>query len=36
VPAALEEEARSGAPDLNIVPVKTIDDVLGWLAQHGK
>ncbi|WP_169082091.1 PDZ domain-containing protein [Paenibacillus sp. PL91] len=35
VPEALEEEARSGAPDLNIVPVKTIDDVLGWLAQHG-
>jgi PDZ domain-containing protein len=36
VPAALEAEARSGAPELNIVPVKTIDDVLSWLAQHGK
>lgn len=36
VPAALEEAARSGAPDLNIVPVKTIDDVLSWLSQHKK
>jgi PDZ domain-containing protein len=36
VPAALELEARGAAPDLNIVPVKTIDDVLGWLAQNGK
>lgn len=35
VPAALEEEARSGAPDLNIVPVRTIDDVLDWLAHNG-
>lgn len=36
VPAASEQEARSAAPALNIVPVKTIDDVLGWLAQNGK
>ncbi|WP_054024127.1 PDZ domain-containing protein [Bacillus sp. FJAT-28004] len=36
VPAELEEDARSGAPDLNIVPVKTIDDVLSWLAEHKK
>ena len=36
VPAALEEAARSGAPALNIVPVKTIDDVLSWLSQHKK
>ncbi|OBZ12981.1 PDZ domain-containing protein [Bacillus sp. FJAT-26390] len=36
VPEEQEAEARSGAPDLNIVPVKTIDDVLAWLAQHGK
>ncbi|WP_139992398.1 PDZ domain-containing protein [Paenibacillus paridis] len=34
VPAKLEEAARSGAPELNIVPVNTIDDVLAWLAQH--
>jgi len=36
VPAELEADARSGAPDLNIVPVKTIDDVLSWLAEHKK
>lgn len=36
VPAASEQAARGAAPDLNIVPVKTIDDVLGWLAQNGK
>ncbi|MBD2867533.1 PDZ domain-containing protein [Paenibacillus arenilitoris] len=36
VPAALEADARSAAPDLNIVPAKTIDDVLAWLAQHRK
>lgn len=36
VPAALEQEARGAAPHLNIVPVKTIDEVLDWLAQHGK
>jgi PDZ domain-containing protein len=36
VPAASVEAARSAAPSLNIVPVQTIDDVLGWLAEHGK
>lgn len=36
VPAVLEQEARGAAPHLNIVPVKTIDDVLDWLAQRGK
>lgn len=36
VPAALEAEARSGAPQLNIVPVETIDEVLAWLEQHKK
>ncbi|WP_173275584.1 PDZ domain-containing protein [Paenibacillus sp. NEAU-GSW1] len=34
VPAALEQDARSGAPNLQIVPVETIDDVLRWLKQH--
>lgn len=34
VPAELESAARSGAPELNIVPVRTIDDVLSWLKQH--
>lgn len=36
VPAELEGDARSGAPDLNIVPVNTIDDVLNWLSEHKK
>ncbi|CAM4060581.1 PDZ domain-containing protein [Paenibacillus alkaliterrae] len=36
VPAVQEEDARSAAPDLNIVPVKTIDDVLDWLARQDK
>lgn len=36
VPAGQEEEARKGAPDLNIVPVQTIDDILLWLQQHSK
>jgi len=31
VPAGLEGEARLGAPGLNVVPVRTIDDVLNWL-----
>jgi PDZ domain-containing protein len=34
VPEELESAARSGAPELNIVPVKTIDDILSWLKQH--
>ncbi|WP_171056222.1 PDZ domain-containing protein [Paenibacillus sinopodophylli] len=36
VPAALADEARSGAPELNIVPVEKIDDVLDWLSQRKK
>ncbi|MDQ0111810.1 PDZ domain-containing protein [Paenibacillus harenae] len=35
VPAASAEDARAAAPALNIVPVRTIDEVLGWLAEHG-
>jgi Lon-like protease len=31
VPAGLEDEARRGAPDLLVVPVRTLDDVLNWL-----
>ena len=31
VPAGLEDEARRGAPDLMVVPVRTLDDVLKWL-----
>lgn len=34
VPAVSEQAARSAAPDLNVVPVRTIDDVLTWLAQQ--
>jgi PDZ domain-containing protein len=34
VPASQEEEARAGAPQLRIVGVQTIDDVLAWLASH--
>lgn len=34
VPAQLEQAARSAAPELNIVSVNTIDEVLDWLAQH--
>lgn len=36
VPAAGEEAARSGAPDLNIVAVDTFDDILAWLSENGK
>lgn len=35
VPAGQEEEARRGAPDLTIVPVETLDDVLNWLKSGG-
>lgn len=35
VPAGQEEEARLGAPDLNIVPVSTLDDMLNWLKSGG-
>ncbi|WP_165279955.1 PDZ domain-containing protein [Paenibacillus protaetiae] len=36
VPADEADEAYQGAPDLNIVPVKTLDDILNWLAAHKK
>ncbi|EFM10576.1 PDZ/DHR/GLGF domain protein [Paenibacillus curdlanolyticus YK9] len=36
VPASEASEAILGAPHLNIVPVKTIDDMLNWLRQHAK
>jgi len=35
VPAGQETEARLGAPDLNIVPVATLDDMLNWLKRGG-
>jgi len=34
VPKGQEEEAQLGAGELNIVPVRTIDDILLWLKQH--
>jgi PDZ domain-containing protein len=36
VPAEQFAEARLGASHLNIVPVKTIDDILKWLKEHPK
>jgi PDZ domain-containing protein len=36
VPAEQLAEARQGAAQLNIVPVKTIDDILKWLKEHPK
>ncbi|GLX69302.1 PDZ domain-containing protein [Paenibacillus glycanilyticus] len=36
VPAASLEAAKAAAPGLNIVPVKTIDEVLDWLKAHAK
>ncbi|MFC4778635.1 PDZ domain-containing protein [Paenibacillus sp. GCM10023252] len=36
VPASEEGEARIGAPNLNIVPVRTVEDMLKWLEQHKK
>jgi PDZ domain-containing protein len=36
VPAEQFDEARQGAAHLNIVPVKTIDDILNWLKEHPK
>ncbi|MGO4544510.1 S16 family serine protease [Paenibacillus sp. 2TAB23] len=36
VPKAQEAEARSGAAELNIVPVEKLDDVVDWLKQHKK
>jgi PDZ domain-containing protein len=34
VPASQLEEARRGSKSLNIVPVRTLDDILNWLMQH--
>ncbi|WP_159881775.1 PDZ domain-containing protein [Paenibacillus puerhi] len=34
VPAGQEADARKGAPALNIVPVRTLDDMLEWLNNH--
>jgi PDZ domain-containing protein len=36
IPEEQLKEARRGASQLNIVPVKTIDDILKWLQQHPK
>jgi len=36
VPSGQEEEARLGAENLNIVPVRTIDEILEWLKAHPK
>jgi PDZ domain-containing protein len=36
VPAEQENEARQGSAHLNIVPVKTIDDILVWLKENPK
>jgi PDZ domain-containing protein len=36
VPEEQQKEARQGAAQLNIVAVKTIDDILKWLQQHPK
>ncbi|SDC63457.1 PDZ domain-containing protein [Paenibacillus sp. UNCCL117] len=34
VPAGQEADARKGASELNIVPVRTLDEMLKWLAEH--
>lgn len=34
VPESNEADARKGAPALNIVPVRTLDDILNWLKAH--
>jgi PDZ domain-containing protein len=36
VPAEQLADARQGAARLNIIPVKTIDDILKWLKEHPK
>lgn len=36
VPEGQEQEARQAAGSLNIVPVRTLDDMLEWLKQHPK
>lgn len=36
VPVENEADARKGAPDLNIVPVRTLNDILNWLKANPK
>ncbi|MFD0675814.1 MULTISPECIES: PDZ domain-containing protein [unclassified Paenibacillus] len=36
VPYSNEQDARKGAPGLQIVPVRTLDDMLNWLRLHPK
>ncbi|GAB2696363.1 PDZ domain-containing protein [Paenibacillus thermoaerophilus] len=36
VPEGQEQDARKGAPGLEIVPVRTLDDILAWLEAHPK
>ena len=36
VPASNEADARKGAGDLRIVPVRTLDDILNWLKTNPK
>jgi PDZ domain-containing protein len=36
VPFENETDAKRGAPDLQIVPVHTLDDILNWLRVHPK
>ncbi|NOU93950.1 PDZ domain-containing protein [Paenibacillus sp. LMG 31456] len=36
VPYTNEQDARKGAPGLQIVPVHTLDDMLNWLKLHPK
>ncbi|MCM3745809.1 PDZ domain-containing protein [Paenibacillus pasadenensis] len=36
VPAGQEQDARKGAKKLNIVPVRTLDEMLAWLKENPK
>ncbi|MFC5448524.1 S16 family serine protease [Paenibacillus aestuarii] len=36
VPVENEADARKGAPELQIVPVRSLDDILKWLRAHPK
>ncbi|OXM16182.1 PDZ domain-containing protein [Paenibacillus herberti] len=36
VPAGQETDARKGSKELNIVPVRTLDEMLNWLKAHPK
>ncbi|MBD0381439.1 PDZ domain-containing protein [Paenibacillus sedimenti] len=36
VPVKNEKDARKGAPGLQIVPVRTLDDILSWLRENPK